>query len=114
MPAALHERLLSEHDSLIVSAVNAWEMSTKFQLGNLPEAAPLLRDFGAVADQLGASVLTINPAHTVRARALAWAHRDPFDRMLVAQALEDGLQVATLDERVTGWAGAPLLSWRSV
>lgn len=102
---------LAEHD-LIISTASIWELSIKYHLGKLPSVKSLLEDVPEMADQLGASVLDITPAHAIRAGALAWAHRDPFDRMLVAQALEDGLQLVSLDERITAWAGAPLLSWR--
>lgn len=109
LPAPLLARLLGPEQQLVLSAVNAWEMSIKYQAGKLPEAAPLLNDFPAVASRLGADVLNITPAHTIRAGALEWPHRDPFDRMLVAQALEEGLRLVTLDAHITDYAGAPLL-----
>ena len=101
---------LAEND-LVISTASVWELSIKYHLGKLPSVVPLLEDVPGVADQLGASILDITPSHAIRAGALAWAHRDPFDRMLVAQALEDGLRLVSLDERVTAWAGAPLLNW---
>ncbi|BDP40081.1 twitching motility protein PilT [Deinococcus aetherius] len=109
LPSSLRARLLDPEHQIILSAVNAWEMSIKHHAGKLPEAAPLLTDFPAVAASLGAEVLNIMPAHAIRAEALDWAHRDPFDRMLVAQALEEGLRLVTLDESVTSYPQAPIL-----
>ncbi|OLV18453.1 hypothetical protein BOO71_0005500 [Deinococcus marmoris] len=99
----------SPEHTLCLSAVVAWELSIKFHMGKLPSAAPLLADFPAVAARLGADVLDISPAHAIRAGALEWTHRDPFDRMLVAQALEEGLRLVTLDGHITGFAQAPIL-----
>ena len=109
LPAPLRQTLQSEAYELVVSAASAWEISIKFHVGKLPEAEPLVRDFGAAILPLGADLLPMTAAHAVRAGALDWAHRDPFDRMLVAQALGDGLRLVSLDERVTAYPGAPLL-----
>lgn len=109
LPPALAARLRAPDNDLLVSAASTWELSIKVHLGKLPGAAPVLRDFPAVVARLGAEVLNITPAHASRAGALDWAHRDPFDRILVAQALEEGLRLVTLDEQVTGSPQAPLL-----
>ncbi|WP_192930738.1 type II toxin-antitoxin system VapC family toxin [Deinococcus sp. AJ005] len=109
IPSSLQVQLSDSQNQMVLSAVNAWEMSIKHALGRLPEAAPLLADFPAVAARLGADMLDISPAHAIRAGALEWTHRDPFDRMLVAQALEDGLRLVTLDAHITGFAQAPIL-----
>ncbi|WP_019587980.1 type II toxin-antitoxin system VapC family toxin [Deinococcus apachensis] len=109
LPPPLCARLLDPEHQPVLSAVNAWEMSIKYHAGKLPEAAPLLSDFPGVAARLGAEVLTITPPHVVRAGGLDWTHRDPFDRMLVAQALEEGLRLVTLDEHITAYPQAPLL-----
>ncbi|CAM4104542.1 type II toxin-antitoxin system VapC family toxin [Deinococcus marmoris] len=109
LPASLAAQLRSSEHTLYLSAVVAWELSIKFHMGKLPSAASLLADFPAVAARLGADVLDISPAHAIRAGALEWAHRDPFDRMLVAQALEEGLRLVTLDGHITGFAQAPIL-----
>nr|WP_246580514.1 type II toxin-antitoxin system VapC family toxin [Deinococcus aestuarii] len=109
LPQTLAAQLQALENDLVLSAVVAWEMSIKFHQGKLPSAAPLLADFPAVAARLGAEVLDITPAHAIRAGALDWTHRDPFDRMLVAQALGEGLRLVTLDESITSYAQAPIL-----
>ncbi|QLG12789.1 type II toxin-antitoxin system VapC family toxin (plasmid) [Deinococcus sp. D7000] len=109
IPSSLQVQLSDSQNQVVLSAVDAWEMSIKHALGRLPEAAPLLADFPSVASRLGADVLDISPAHAIRAGALEWMHRDPFDRMLVAQALEDGLRLVTLDGHINSYAQTPLL-----
>lgn len=110
LPTSVAAQLRSPEHTLCLSAVVAWELSIKFHIGKLPTVAPLLADFPTVAARLGADVLDISPAHAIRAGALDWTHRDPFDRMLVAQALEEGLRLVTLDGHITSYAQAPLLS----
>jgi PIN domain nuclease of toxin-antitoxin system len=71
-----------------VSAASAWEIATKFRLGKLPGAAAVAHDIpGCVRDQ-AFSELPISLLDATRAGALAGEHRDPFDRMLIAQALD--------------------------
>lgn len=84
-------RLLKPEHTFLLSVATAWELSIKSHLGILLEAAPLLA-FAGVARQLGADVLSISAAHAVQTGALAWAHCDSSDRMLVAQAQLDGCE----------------------
>lgn len=82
---------------LLVSAATAWELSTKARLGRFPEAEPIVAAFGSIVDELGADHLPITSAHALRAGALPWAHRDPFDRMLASQALIEHAVLVTRD-----------------
>jgi len=113
LPQRLRDRLLDPQHTLLLSAATAWELSIKHHLGKLPEAAPLLA-FTEAAQQLGAQVLSITAAHAVEAGALVWGHRDPFDRMLVAQAQLEGCQLVTLDEHIRGFPAAPCYNWEEV
>jgi PIN domain nuclease of toxin-antitoxin system len=70
-----------------VSAVSAWEIATKHRLGKLPHAGPLATAFHATVTQSGFAVLSITARHGQFAGSLRGDHRDPFDRMLIAQAL---------------------------
>ena len=71
---------------ILISAASAWEIATKYRLGRLPGAGALARDVpGAISSQ-GFAGLSITVADAVRAGALPGPHRDPFDRMLIAQA----------------------------
>lgn len=93
---------------VVVSAATAWEIATKFRLGKLPSAAPIVADIGDVARRLGARWLAISHAHGMKAGGYAQAHRDPFDRILVAQAEIEGLPLVSKD-RVLRRFGVELL-----
>jgi len=85
-------------NDVFVSAASAWEISTKSRLGRLPGAADVAADIpGAVANQ-GFLPLAITLQHAQRAGQLTTPHRDPFDRMLAAQALIEGLPIVSNDE----------------
>jgi PIN domain nuclease of toxin-antitoxin system len=80
-------KLIAQSDySVFVSAVSAWEIATKFRLGRLPSASELVQDFGSYLDREKFLSLPVSYDHGVRAGMLPGPHRDPFDRMLIAQA----------------------------
>lgn len=82
-------------NAVLVSAASAWEMATKHRLGKLPGAGPLLdRLTDYLADQ-GFAPLGISVPHARQAGTLPGVHRDPFDRMLVAQAQLEGLTLVS-------------------
>lgn len=86
-----------EANSVFVSAASAWEITTKARLGKLPGAVDVAADVaGCVAGQ-GFSAMDITIPHAQRAGRLPGDHRDPFDRMLVAQAEAEGLTIVTHD-----------------
>jgi PIN domain nuclease of toxin-antitoxin system len=80
---------------VIVSAASAWEVTTKHRLGKLPGAGPLAVDFALEVRRQGFAGLPISLSHAQTAGALTGAHRDPFDRMLVAQAREEHLAIVS-------------------
>jgi PIN domain nuclease of toxin-antitoxin system len=90
---AVLERIADPGELVVVSAASIWEAAVKAALGKLetPEALG-----GAVVDE-GFEPLPITFEHAERAGALPPHHRDPFDRMLVAQALTEGLTLVTHD-----------------
>ncbi len=79
----------------IVSAASAWEIATKVRLGKLPTAADLAADFASHMEREGFELLSISAEHAIRAGLLAGAHKDPFDRMLIAQAQAEGVAIVT-------------------
>jgi PIN domain nuclease of toxin-antitoxin system len=85
-----------ERNEAFVSAASSWEISIKRSLGKLD--AP--DDLGAIIEEEGFSPLAITFFHGERAGALAPLHRDPFDRMLIAQAQAEGLELITADARL--------------
>jgi len=79
------------NNEIYVSAASAWEMTTKHRIGKLPSLDPIASDLeGAIASQ-SFRVLPISLRHGQVAGALPGPHRDPFDRMLIAQAMIEDL-----------------------
>jgi len=89
---------------VLVSAATAWEISIKKAVGKLATPDDLERQVQAG----GFSPLPISIAHGVAAGQLPRHHEDPIDRMLIAQALAEGLTIVTRDKRF-GTYGVPLL-----
>lgn len=82
---------------LVVSAVTAWEIATKYRIGKLPDAAPIVSSYSEFLFQLGAVELEITARQTLVAGQLEWSHRDPFDRILAAQSQLESLTLVTAD-----------------
>ena len=78
-------------------AVSGWEIGIKVKLGKWPEAAVLLPGLTRKVQDEGFTVLDLSLAQAERAGALDLVHRDPFDRMIAAQAIELDYAVATVD-----------------
>ena len=95
-PAA-REILADPANRLLVSAASAWEVATKFRLGKLPSAAVIASDFPGWVERMGATELPMTMAHAARAGAFTAPHRDPFDRMLAAQALLEAVPLVSRD-----------------
>lgn len=102
-------KALEDRDNaLYFSAASGWELAIKYALGKLPLPFPpdefvaprLLRD--------GVAPLPVDLAHALAVARLPPHHTDPFDRMLIAQALAEGLTIVTVDAKF-GAYGAPLL-----
>ena len=89
LPATARALIADPANEVYVSAASAWEVSTKHRLGKLPGAGPLAVDFAREIEQQGFLPLPITLAHGQDAGALTLGLRDPFDRMLIAQALAE-------------------------
>jgi PIN domain nuclease of toxin-antitoxin system len=86
-------------NTILVSAASAWEIAIKVRLGKLPTAANLVSDFCGQIEREGFDLLVISAEHGIRSGLLPGPHKDPFDRMLIAQAQAENLPVIT-NERV--------------
>ena len=86
-----------EANEVLVSAVSAWEIAIKARLGKLPGALDVAADVAGCLASQGFASLEISVRHAQRAGGLAWAHGDPFDRMLVAQAQLEDLPIVSRD-----------------
>lgn len=87
----------SPGNEIIVSAATAWEVATKYRLGKLDFARNLAENFISEVSASGYLLLPISPEHAVRAGLLPGNHKDPFDRMLAAQALHEDMPVLSND-----------------
>lgn len=97
LSSAAVDAIRSSANQVFVSSATAWELATKYRIGKLPEAKPILDEFEALAQDLTAKHLPMNHAHATLAGLLPGEHRDPFDRMIAAQAKLEGLNVLTRD-----------------
>jgi PIN domain nuclease of toxin-antitoxin system len=93
--------LIDPANHVFVSVASAWELWIKHAKKPMAEVAPVL-DRGAAgfrdaAGESGMSLLAITLDHAATASALPRHHRDPFDRMLIGQAIADGLTMVTSD-----------------
>jgi PIN domain nuclease of toxin-antitoxin system len=99
--------------ALYVSTVSIAEIAIKAALGKLPLPAPFQTDFAAAVrtllDKSAIDLLPLDLPVVARLRHLPPYHRDPFDRMIIAQALELGLAVATRDRAFFAYAGLDIL-----
>ncbi len=95
-----YEVIANEANEVNVSAVSAWELATKYRLGKLPGGELAATN---IADQVvnqGFVELAISLADAERAGSLPGPHRDPFDRMLIAQALARNLTLVSVDKEL--------------
>lgn len=86
-----------------VSAASVWELSLKHHRGRLPELAGAIGDLEQLLQADGFRPLPSTPAHGQRAGADSQAHRDPFDRMLAAQAEVEQLVLLTADPQLAAF-----------
>lgn len=95
-PAA-HQALADPGHRVHVSAASGWEIATKVRLGKLPAASELLDDLPQLLAAQGFEQLPITLRHGLHAVLYPVAHRDPFDRLLAAQAELGGFTLVSLD-----------------
>ena len=99
LSASAHRAIGDEDNDVFVSAASAWEIATKHRLGKLPGAEALAVDIvGTISDQ-GFDKLPIGVEDAARAGALPGIHRDPFDRVLIAQAMRRNLVLISNESR---------------
>ncbi len=91
------EQLRAGDSSLMLSSASSWEIATKWAVGRLPLPAPPVDYIPDRMRRLGVMGLAVTHAHTLRTAMLPRHHRDPVDRLLVAQAQTDALTIVTVD-----------------
>lgn len=89
---------------LFMSVASAWEMAIKLSIGKLRLTEPLRQVLAEARTTNGIAPLAISEEHVLRVRDLPFHHRDPFDRLLAAQALEEGLTLLSADVSFDAYA----------
>ena len=84
-------------NDIYVSSASAWEISTKFRLGKMPNARDAAENLPALLRQSRMKELAVTIKHALAAGALPGPHRDPFDRMLIAQGRLENMPIVTSD-----------------
>lgn len=103
LPSPLRRRLLRQPAALVLSSVCVMELAIKQSTGRLSLGAGGTRQFVAELIDDGVSTLEAGIEHMLRMELLPPRHRDPFDRLLVAQALVEGMTLVSADAQVLGY-----------
>ncbi len=93
----IREIITDTDNTLVVSAASAWELAIKYQMGKLRKVADLVSDFSGRIEREGFQLLPISAEHGIRAGLLPGLHKDPFDRMLIAQSQAENLPIISND-----------------
>lgn len=103
LPAKARELILSPTNSVMVSAASVWEIAIKHSLGrgDMPISGQEALDY---FQQAGYELLSIMPEHAAAVENLPLYHQDPFDRLLVSQALLEPLRLLTHDTNVARYS----------
>jgi PIN domain nuclease of toxin-antitoxin system len=95
LPLRARKIIRETNNVIFVSAASAWEIATKVRIGKLPAGAELVANFEGQLDLEGFQTLSIKADHAIRAGLLPGSHKDPFDRMLIAQAQAENLPIVS-------------------
>lgn len=95
LSTAARKAISDGRSSVHVSAASAWEVATKYRIGKLPSAAALVSSLERFVAAEGFAPLAISMAHGERAGSLPGPHGDPFDRMLIAQAIMENMELVS-------------------
>jgi PIN domain nuclease of toxin-antitoxin system len=98
------QAIAEESNTVAISAASAMEVATKHRIGKLPGAALLAQDFEAIVAAQGFTELPITVHHARLAGLMDIAHKDPFDRLLIAQAQAEGMVLVSNEALFDGFA----------
>ncbi|MDE0459232.1 MAG: type II toxin-antitoxin system VapC family toxin [Chromatiales bacterium] len=103
LSASARRVIEDETNTILVSAASAWEITTKHRIGKLAHVEAVALDVtGTIAGQ-GFEELAITVDDAARAGRLPGLHRDPFDRVLIAQALARDMAIVSVDQALDGY-----------
>ena len=100
LSARARELFVDPGNEIYLSSVSAWEISVKYALGRLPMPEPPERFVPFQRKQHGIESLPLDEEAALHLARLPLLHKDPFDRMLVCQAMVDGLVILTSDQLI--------------
>ncbi|MBE9581798.1 MAG: type II toxin-antitoxin system VapC family toxin, partial [Proteobacteria bacterium] len=92
-----HDVIQAPDNTILVSSASGWEIATKYRLGKLSHAGEAAHNLPSLLRKSRIDVLPITMEHALAAGAFSGPHRDPFDRMLIAQGQIEGLPIVTSD-----------------
>ncbi|AEJ20145.1 type II toxin-antitoxin system VapC family toxin [Gracilinema caldarium] len=105
-PGRLSPRVLSlikdRENPCLVSVASAWEVATKYRIGKYPQGFLVITDWEQRVWEDGFIEFPISWSHALKAGSLPGEHRDPFDRMIAAQAIISNISVLTCDSAIAG------------
>lgn len=97
---SLKARAVCESAELILSVASVWEIAIKYEMGKLPLPAPIRQFLDRQIRLANVTLLPIHYRHALRAAGLRGDHKDPFDRMIAAQSLEEEMPCITADPKL--------------
>jgi len=97
LPKRVTAALRNPASEIFVSSASAWEIATKYRLGRMPQAEPLVQGFRRLIDGERWIAIPVTVEHALEAGTLPGDNRDPFDRMLAAQARLEDMALVTGD-----------------
>lgn len=108
---AKHLSMIEEAEAVFISPVSFFEIAQKVRIGKWPEMQPHLNSLSHILDEQYGRLATLTPEISLNAGVIDWAHRDPFDRMLAATAINHELPLISADTifdelaNYKGWVG---------
>ena len=97
LSARARKAIIASRGSVLVSAATGWELATKHRLGKLPQGEHVVPVLSELLQREGFGTLAVSLAHALAAGNLPGHHRDPFDRLLIAQAKLEVLPIVSVD-----------------
>ena len=108
LSAVARDAIAADGNDVFVSAASAWEITTKSRIGKMPKARVVAADVAGIVARHGFFELPVTISHGQLAGSLPGVHKDPFDRILVAQAILADMQIVSRDEILSAYGIARL------
>ena len=94
----------TESEKVFCSVASIWEMAIKLSLGKLRMSLNIQSEFCRLLEKNGFCLLPVEYPHAARVASLPWHHRDPFDRLLIAQAMIEKMAIISHDKQFDAYA----------